>query len=244
MFTLKSCPVCNSYRITVHRVIAGGDLKCEMMPGVKVDAAIITRYSSCQNCDLIFQNPRLSDTELDQFYSSGYYRRTVNQPPEGMDISEANRAKIDAKIIEKHIGKVKSHLDSGCGMGYLLNEVNAELEVGIESDVNYVKFKDIKAYREMSQLAQKSFDLVTSIHSLEHIPYPLDYLKSMVKFVNKNGHLVVEVPSLQTCGGPYGFAHLHFFKTDVLEKMCIQAGLCVQHTEYTPHLLLICKISA
>lgn len=242
MTTLNSCPVCDSNRITQYRVVADPKLSIEIMKGVKIDAAGITIYCVCQDCNLIFQNPRLSDSELDKYYGTGYYRRTINSPPEGMDAGENNRAKIDAEIIKQHIGKITSHLDIGCGLGYLLDIVGARVKVGTESDPEYVKAKGVKIYREMDQISRKKFDLVTAIHVLEHVPYPLDFLKKITKFVGKNGYLVIEVPSWKTPGGPFGFAHLSHFETDVLKLMCKQVGLQIMNTEFTPHLLLICKI--
>ena len=217
-------------------------LVVEIVPGVKVDAVVITRYCACKDCNLIFQNPRLSDKELDLYYGTGYYRRTINPPPEGMDKGELNRAKIDAGIIGKYIGPVTSHLDIGCGHGYLLDEVGATLKVGIESDVDYVKVKSIEVYSDAREVPYKKFDLVTMVHVLEHLPHPLNFLKSMKKLVNKNGSLVIEVPSWKTRGGPFGFAHLHFFETDVLKLMCQRVGLYVEFVEFTPHLVLICRL--
>ncbi len=243
MITLNACPVCHSDRIIEYKIIPGGGLIIEITPGVKVNAATITRYCLCQNCNLIFQNPRLSDTELDIYYGSGYYRQHINSPPEGMDKSEDNRAKFDAEIIKQQIRNVKTHLDIGCGLGYLLEEIGADVKVGVESDVGYVKAKGIKVYSEMDQIPLKKFDLVTAIHILEHVPHPLDYLKAMVKFMDKNGYLVIEVPSWKTRGGPLGFAHLHHFEPDVLKNLCKQAGLQVIHEQFTPHLILICKLN-
>lgn len=244
MITLKSCPVCSSDNFTQYQIINGGSLICEIIPSVKVDAQITTRYCLCQDCHLIFQNPRLSDEELDLYYSTGYYRRTINPPPEGRDAGEANRAKLDAEIIAHNLDKVNSHLDIGCGLGYFLEAVDAGVKIGIESDVDYVKVKGVEVYPDMDQVPRRKFDLVTAIHTLEHVPYPLDFLKKMVKFIGKGGFLIIEVPSWKTTGGPLGFAHLSHFETDVLKLMCLKAGLKVIHLEFTPHLLLICKLSS
>ena len=65
----------------------------------------------------------------------------------------------------------------------------------------------------------------------------------MTKFVKVGGYVLVEVPSWKTSGGLLGFAHLHYFETDVLKLMCIQVGLAVIDVEFTPHLVLICKRS-
>lgn len=243
MITLEFCPNCDSRRFVEYRTLLGGSIIAEFTPGVKVNAGIITRYCLCQDCHLIFQNPRLSDEELGIYYGSGYYRRMINPPPEGMDKGEENRANIDAGIIKNNIGKVKSHLDIGCGLGYLLEKVEADIKVGVELDVDYVKFKEIKVYRELGQVTPKKFDLITCIHTLEHEPHPVEYLKRITKFMKDDGYLVIEVPSSKTRGGPLGFAHLSYFEPDVLRLMCRRVGLQVIQTEFTPHLLLICKLS-
>lgn len=221
---INSCPNCHRLQITEYRTISNG-----------------IRYCQCQDCKLIFQNSRLSDEELDKYYKSGVYHRTVYQFPEGRDATEENRAKIDAEIIKEHIGKVVAHLDNGCGRGFLLDKVGANLKVGVESDIRFVNIKGVETYAQIDQVPQKSFDLVSALHLLEHVPYPLDFLKKMTGFVEKNGHLVIEVPSWKTRGGPFGFWHLYHFEPDVLKNMCKQAGLSVIHEQFTPHLLLICK---
>lgn len=242
MTIINACPNCHSLQIPEYRVRLEASLIIQIAPGVKVNAAIIVRYCRCQDCKLIFQNPRLSDEELDKYYESGVYRRTVYQLPEGRDATEENRAKIDVQIIKECIGKVATHLDIGCGRGFLLDKVGAELKVGVESDISFVSVKGVETYARIDQVPQKSFDLVSAIHLLEHMPYPLDFLKKMAGFVEKNGHLVIEVPSWQTRGGPLGFAHLSHFEPDVLKLMCLQVGLRVMHVEFTPHLLLICQL--
>ncbi len=244
MITLKSCPVCKSTGISQYREVGlAPRVTHEIMPGVEVDAAIITRYSVCQNCHLIFQNPRLSNAELDKYYSQGYYRKQLNLTNEEKDSDEAYRAKIDTGIIKQQVGEVTSHLDIGCSRGYLLEAIGASIKVGVEADIDGVKVKGIKIYSTMNKVPHKKFDLVTAIHVLEHVPEPLECLKNMAKFVDKNGFLVIEVPTWKSPGGPLRLAHLYHFEPDVLRLMCKQVGLKVEHTEFTPHLMLICALA-
>lgn len=242
MITLKSCPVCDSYQITPFQQAGFAPyVTHEIMPGVNVEAAIVSRYSTCQNCHVIFQNPRLSDKELVKFYSGGTYRRTLNLTNEEIDKDEAHRANVDVEIIKKYIGFVKSHLDIGCGSGHLLRGVGAKTKVGVETDEARVEVKDLKLYPEIDSVSQKSFDLVTAIHVLEHVSKPLNFLKKMAKFVGKDGYLIIEVPTWKSPGGPLRLAHLYHFEPDVLRFMCKQVGLRVEYTEFTPHLMLICQ---
>lgn len=243
MITLKSCPVCDSSSITKYPEIGLAPwVVHEIMPGVKVDAAIISRYFVCQNCHVIFQNPRMSERELNKFYSEGYYRRTLNMTEEEISKDEAYRAKVDGEIIRQHLGKISSHLDIGSSRGYLLEEVGANVKVGVEQDVDGIRVKGVGVYPQMSKIPQKSFDLVTAIHTLEHLPDPKGFLKEMIKKVDKDGHLIIEVPTWKSPGGPLRLAHLFHFEPDVLRMMCKEVGLRVVETKFTPHLLLICKL--
>lgn len=114
MITLKSCPICSSnHIIQYHQAGLAPHIVHEIMPKVLVDATVITRYFVCQDCHVIFQNPRMSDQELEKFYAEGYYRRTLNMSDEEISQDETYRAKVDSEIIRLHIGKVSSHLDVG-----------------------------------------------------------------------------------------------------------------------------------
>jgi 2-polyprenyl-3-methyl-5-hydroxy-6-metoxy-1,4-benzoquinol methylase len=111
----------------------------------------------------------------------------------------------------------------------------------VDANIDYIKAKSVSIYSDINQVPQKQFDLVTAIHVLEHVSKPLDYLKKMTNLVKKGGYLVIEVPTWKSPGGSLRFAHLYHFEPDVLKLMCAQVGLTVEHTEFTPHLLLICK---
>ena len=243
MITLKSCPVCKSRNIIKYREIGTAPhVMCDVMPGVSIETAIITYYFVCQDCHVIFQNPRMSDEELDKFYGKGYYRLYLNMTDEEKDNDEMHRAKVDSGTIMESIGKINSHLDIGCSRGYLLELVGADVKVGVETDVDHVTAEGVEVYREISEVPSKSFDLVTAIHTLEHVPDPISYLKDMIKKVSKKGHLVIEVPTWKSPGGPLRLPHLYHFEPDVLKLMCREVGLHVLETKFTPHLLLICKL--
>ena len=134
MITFKSCPICNSQNIAKHNWyhVSPRHVTHEIMPGVGIEAAIISRYSVCQNCHLVFQNPRLSDTELEKYYSQGIYRQLTHWTIEQEDEGEAKRAKIDTEIIRRYMENIESHLDIGSSRGYLLNAVGAKVKVGVE----------------------------------------------------------------------------------------------------------------
>lgn len=243
MIRLESCPVCQSSNITQYGWlgVSPGLITHEIMPGVKVNAAIVTRYNVCQSCNIIFQNPRLPQA-LEKYYSLGVYRKLHHWTPKKADEGELKRAQTDTEIIKKYVNKLDSHLDIGCSRGYLLDAIGAKLKVGVEPNANYVKTKGVKVYQKLNQVPKKPFDLVTAIHVLEHVLTPHKYLQKMAEFINPTGYLVIEVPFEERKGGSPDLAHLFYFEPHVLRKLCAQAGLHVIHEESTPHLMLICQL--
>lgn len=244
MITLNSCPICHNLKITPYPQFGTAPwIRCEIMPGVKVDAAVLSHYFTCSNCHVIFQNPRMSDEELGRFYADGHYRRLINVPDEQKD--EADKifwANFCSKVIKENLSEINSHLDIGCGRGYLLKEVGAKIKVGIEPDIAHVIVSGIEVYAHLKEAPQRTFDLVTIIQTLEHVPDPINCLKDTVKLVKRDGLVAIEVPTWKSPGGSLRLSHLYHFEPDVLRWMCREVGLSVIRTEFTPHMLLICRV--
>lgn len=242
MLDIKSCPVCEKEKIKdYHQFGIAPSVRAEIMPGVHVNAGIISRYSQCENCHVIFQNPRMTDDELHQFYSQGYYRKFINLTDEEINIDEEKRAEVDTRIIKNYIRNIQSHLDVGGGRGYLLQKVGAEIKVEVEPQEAYSLYPEVKTYATLESVPPQKFDLVTAIHVLEHEPYPITYLQKMIAFLDKKSHLVIEVPTWKSSGGPLRLPHLFHFEPDVLRLMCMRLKLRIVATEFTPHLIIICK---
>lgn len=245
MIKLKNCPICESPDVSQYRQFgAAPRVKYEIMPNVKVSAAILTSYFICKKCHVIFQNPRMSKRELEEYYKKGYYRRMINSPSKIIDEDEMHRAKFDSKIIKEVIGKVESHLDVGASRGFFLEKVGAELKVGIEPNIESIKNKEITAYAKIGKVPKRKFALVSAIHTLEHLPDPLKSLREMVKFVEKDGYVVIEVPTWKSPGGPLRLSHLFHFEPDVMRFICKEVGLEIVETKFTPHLLVVCKLAS
>lgn len=243
MITLNLCPNCGSDNISKFAsgiTLASGIF--EVMPGVPADSAIFSDYDSCKICGLVFQNPRMSDLEIAKFYSQGYYQRIINMNEEEKEVDEKKRAENDSEIIKKNLGKVESHLDIGCGRGYLLSAIGAKIRVGVESEESRVKRGKLIVYKDLDDIKEGKFDLVTAIHVLEHVSSPAGYLNNITKFLKNESTLVIEVPSEGSPGGPLRLAHLYFFDRQVLERICDSVGLVVVREYLTPHLVVFCKL--
>lgn len=95
----------------------------------------------------------------------------------------------------------KEVLDFGCNWGTFLNLIKKYPKncSGLElrkACVNYIKknHKHIDIKDDLSKF-NKSFDLVTLFHVLEHIPNQVQTLKEIKKKIKRKGKIIIEVPS-------------------------------------------------
>ena len=103
-------------------------------------------------------------------------------------------------------------LDVGCGDGQFIAFLKKKMftnVIGIEPDIDRARnarqkkipvYSDINDYKAINFL-KKGVDVMFLWHVLEHIEQPIYFVKSLVKYLPKNGLLLISVPnhlSIQT----------------------------------------------
>ncbi len=188
----------------------------------------------CLKCGLVFQSPRMAETELQEFYENGY--RTVYQGQESpqareLAIQEA-RAQATLDFLPDHI-KPARILDIGCSAGNLLrqfqNRYRAKVS-GIEPGKMYREYalsSGLEVYSSLEELQKSTpapFELVSMMHVLEHLREPLQYLSQLrAELLAPQGWLLLEVPNLYAhdC---FEVAHLVSFSAHTLQELVGEAG--------------------
>ena len=135
----------------------------------------------------------------------------------------------------------KDILDFGCGWGAFLNNISqkAKQVSGVElreECLTYInkKYKNVHVQDNLSKF-NKKFDLITSFHVLEHMPYQVEILKSLRKKLKSNGKLIIEVPHARDFLLEFGelkefkkftfwSEHLILHTKDSLKKVLSMAG--------------------
>lgn len=124
----------------------------------------------------------------------------------------------------------KSILDYGCGYGHFLTlcqKVASNLNgVEISKDcINYVRNKKSKIKIENKlQKFNKTFDVITLFHSLHYLPNQIETLKKLKKKLNKNGKVIIEVPSAND-------ALINQFKLKSFKDFTFSKESLIWHTE-------------
>ena len=142
----------------------------------------------CQTCLTVYQNPRLSDAELKEYYSSGAYRK---EHPSISKLDE-ERAERTLAAIERFDVFPESCLDIGCGRGSLLKQLDCARVLGLEYDPEIPEIDDVVYSKDD---VVDTFDLITCIHVMEHMPEPAKEFEWMIGKLNYGGTLMLEMPT-------------------------------------------------
>ena len=223
--TLSHCPLCGSDK---KRVFDKTFFK-----GQRVINQI------CGNCGFVYQSPRMTESELNAFYSGAY--RELYQGDEGPTEKDLKIQKGRAvRLIKFAKGSLKgatNHLDIGCSAGMLLDEFRTFYgckSIGVEpgdSYRDYAQSRGNKVYADLDELKPdegERFDLVSMAHVLEHIADPVKYLtKLRQELMASDGYLLIEVPNLFSHDS-FETAHMSSFSSHTLKQTLIKSGFSLQ----------------
>ena len=214
----------------------------------------------CTACGLGFTDPVPTSAEMDAMYESSYYKFAYDprSPSWHPDDTAARRRTIGSRAIDaltflfkrallldreralsgRPPGRV---LDLGCGNGDFLRHLRRlgwevqGLEVSAEA-AGLARAKGIPVHRGdlgSASYPDRSFDVVTLWHVVEHLPRPLPELAEVRRILRDDGLLVVEVPNsdcltFRLCGTAWRQLdvprHLQHFTRGTLERALADTG--------------------
>jgi SAM-dependent methyltransferase len=137
--------------------------------------------------------------EYDDFYSLEFTEQGPVQYPERQEIAQDIVRRIRAS---KPHGKL---LDVGCGDGYFLSLCRPFYDcLGVDPSAALADYAERqaqvpveKALYEADTFPAESFDVISIIQVLEHLPNPREILRAAYEDLRPGGLLVVEVPSIR-----------------------------------------------
>ncbi len=194
----KSCPTC-------------GSLKIKKVSSAYVYNINYFETSYCQNCDLVFRSIRPKKSWFEKSWNKRDKTQKKNKiEPYDKKIEEFRIFTYDgvAKFLKRFCPTKKTKIkciDVGCGTGtglHKFEEQDFEV-VGIEPDPSRSKVgKELYGAVIYEDTVEKfktdeKFDVLTFIHSLEHIHDPLNTLKKMTSLVKMDGLIYIEVPDMK-----------------------------------------------
>ncbi|WP_162657644.1 class I SAM-dependent methyltransferase [Tuwongella immobilis] len=199
----------------------------------------------CDDCGLLFTNPRPAPESMGAFYSENYqpHRRgsKLRRPlRKWYPLARLNGRAMERKSLPHH-GKGRL-LDFGCGGGSFLERMAEQgWEVtGLDTSMSVVerirsqlKLSAVSGTLPHPELKPETFDVVTMWHSLEHVHDPLAVLREAYRLLVPGGRLLVATPNIESWPhrwfGTNWFGldlprHLTHFTPTTLRRMIETAG--------------------
>lgn len=221
MKKVAECPLCSSTK---------------RYPFEKIEEADqLVSFLICRCCGLVYQSPRMDESELEQFYEREYrIQRQESENPIEKDIQMQDaRARAVLGMAQPHLPAVIRHLDVGSSSGALLQRFQEQYgcaSVGIEPGDAYRRFSQsqgLQIYPSLDTLAgadEDSFDLISMMHVLEHVVDPVQTLRSLRESsMLPGGYILLEVPNLIEHES-LELSHLYAFTRSTLKAIVQQAG--------------------
>lgn len=193
---------------------------------------------------MLFQSSTLTQSAWKIFYEK-FYRLLYNgseEPTQKVLEKQTERAELYLKFFEQHNIRFNSHLDIGASAGILMQKVRntyqLQYQYGVEPGSAYSQNANIPGsfmFPSLEQVVQseKTFDLITACHVLEHIPDPNLFLQQVNKLLSEKGVLFLEVPNAEGNIFSMEFAHPLVFSPLSISSLLAAQGFEI--TSITEH---------
>lgn len=215
----KKCKVCNSENIE------------------KINLFFFTfiKINVCKDCKIAFQNPILTKSAINKFYSNFYRQKKSLKKQKELYERGLRRGQYIFKFIDNNTRNKISNLkilEIGSGYGGILSffkKMNNHIE-SVEIDDQCNKFLttelNLLNHRTLDKIIhqKKTFDIIILSHVIEHINDINDLFFNIKKIMHDSTIVYIEVPS--------------FYNNYKLNKRSIQIGHIWYFTEDNINLLL------
>lgn len=197
-------------------MLDGNKIICEFCksydskPYIKTD---LVSYSICCKCGLIFQNPVISQNEIDAIYDDNYFEYEIENQDNFYNLMRQSLKDIEFEKFEKDLPN-KRILDIGCATGMLLSYLKSKgyESHGVEickASANYARdYHGLKVYNKPlleTGFKDNYFSIIHFSHLIEHVPNPSEVLKEIYRILSPNGYIILTTPNAEgTFAKKYG----------------------------------------
>ena len=211
----------------------------------------------CRVCGHVFMNPRMTDSELAEFYAK--QMRESFQVPRGEKIG-LFKADMDFITTLLGPGNGKRVLEVGCYAGHMLKRLRDNgwavegLEPNLESSQRARKLFGIRVHTCMLEAFEiddgEPFDLIVMGSVLEHVNSPTRALLKVNQLLKINGHLFVRVPNveeltLDTVADVFVLEHPNMYSGNALRMLHQKTGMVevarTVHERFRRHIISIAR---
>jgi 2-polyprenyl-3-methyl-5-hydroxy-6-metoxy-1,4-benzoquinol methylase len=216
----------------------------------------------CSDCELVYLSS-LSHIQDKHYEESGMHEDKAPDIDNWLKETEFDDKRRYEFVKEKITNKTV--LDFGCGVGGFLDLAKktassvsgVELEKALQSSF---KQRDLNVFENLAKAQEenKTYDVITAFHVIEHLQNPKDILKELSQLLVEGGEMIVEVPNSDDAlltlyensafqNFTYWSQHLFLFNEKTMKDLISQSGLktnWVKHIQRYPlsnHLYWLAK---
>lgn len=188
----NKCPLCESEKVRViHK-------------GVRDNPETIVYR--CEECGMVFLG-NIDDNSESNYENSDMHKAQYDISTDKIEDTTWDKwleeTQIDDDRREQDLKEIcyqKKVLDFGCGNGGFLRRIRncADKVAGIELETNArekIIAEGISTYKRMEDLENKSWDIITMFHVIEHLNEPEHYLNKIYDSLEDDGMLIIETPN-------------------------------------------------
>ena len=205
------------------------------------------RIVICDECSLVYLNPRWTADEYEAHYNKNYQIKRHNIDDFDKAVARLERKdsyerkKAQLPFFEEYINKDGEVLDIGSGWGTLLKVIedayNCDV-TGIEISNIAAQVSDkhyrIRTYNETLQQyfakgRGQAFDFIILNHVMEHFLDPIEMLRRIKSLLKKGGSLFLAVPNMdspdESLNHYFRIEHTYYYTLRTLADALQKAGL-------------------
>jgi len=235
-----ACPLCSSDNLTLfYRGIDTYFSQKEVS------------FDTCNNCSLIFLNPRPTKEAYDEMYASVFQNKR-----RGLETVEASVARLESmnsyenkfselRFFEAAMKSGANCLEIGGGWGTLSKVVSDKIGAHITIvEPSELAAKVAKEHYGMSvfngsfdayvdSAYEDAFDLIFAWHVFEHIADPNDFLPKAARLLHEGGKVLFAMPNILAPDQPndrfFHIEHCYYYSPTTLRMMLEKYGFTVEH---------------
>jgi len=198
----------------------------------------VLKLVKCNNCGLVYINPRLNGEGLSKLYSNYFQQRKNNKKLSDM---RNIMYSLEVEFLMKNVSEHKKILDVGCAGGLFLNSFpDSFIKIGTEFDSvasNVANNSGIRCYTGDFldlNISEIPLDIIIFRGVIEHVTNPRKTLEKASQMLSQNGLIyITSTPNLDSvCAEVYrgywnmvGPDHLYYFNETILSGILNKYGL-------------------